>query len=91
MKEAVNFFTNSASTFTSTWTFSGRFSDTRLPEKEMSYSKLKDQGITDEEHAHAQRELGCWRRMVDGAVMLDEYRVQEKKERFWKEVLQAHE
>jgi len=31
-----------------------RFSETRLPEKEKFYSKLNDEHITDEGHAHAQ-------------------------------------
>jgi len=31
-----------------------RFSETRLPDKEKFYSKLNDEHITDEEHAHAQ-------------------------------------
>ena len=32
----------------------GRFSETRLPDKEKFYSKLNDEHITDEEYAHAQ-------------------------------------
>ena len=32
----------------------GRFSETRLPDKENFYSKLNDEQITDEEYAHAQ-------------------------------------
>ena len=39
-----------------------RFSETALPSKELFYSKLADEHITDEEYAHAKRvwdELGC--------------------------------
>ena len=39
-----------------------RFSETRLPDKQMFYNKLNDENITDEEYAHAQRvweELSC--------------------------------
>lgn len=32
-----------------------RFSETTLPGKDMFYSKLNDEHITDEEHAHTQR------------------------------------
>ena len=40
----------------------GRFSETRLPDKEKFYSKLNDEHITDEEYAHAQtvwEAFGC--------------------------------
>ena len=40
----------------------GRFSKTRLPDKEKFYSKLNDEHITDEEYAHAQtvwEAFGC--------------------------------
>ena len=37
----------------------GRFSETRLPDKEKFYSKLNDEHITDEEYAHAQTVWGA--------------------------------
>ena len=44
-----------------------RFSETRLPDKEMFYSTLNNEHITDEEYAHAQRvwEVFGWKTLSD--------------------------